>query len=153
MEDFNKQIANPFEALSSLMNESNIINISTETLTLKIPMIFPEDINAYEIYLHQWLDINTQIVNDWRSLLETFVANCDKKETEHEKNVCKKNAQGNLESFIEFQEGDWQKMQNQIYSNIVILQEYRNFPFEIYEWVHVIDRYISELMSLVNNTI
>lgn len=153
VEEFNKQIANPFEALSSLMNESNIINISTETLTVKVPMIFPEDINAYEIYLHQWLDTNTQIVNERKSVLETMVANCDKEATEHEKNVCREKANENLRSFIEFQNGDWQTMQNQIYANIMILQKYRNFPFEIYEWIHVIDRYMSELMSLVNNTI
>jgi hypothetical protein len=40
------------------MNESNIINISTETLNVKVPMIFAEDINGYELYLNQWLDIN-----------------------------------------------------------------------------------------------
>ncbi len=44
-------------------------------------------------------------------------------------------------------------MINQIYMNIQTLQEYRNFPFEIYEWIHVIDRYMSELAALVNNTI
>ena len=44
-------------------------------------------------------------------------------------------------------------MQNQIYANLMILQEYRNFPFEIYEWIHVIDRYMSEIASLINNTI
>jgi hypothetical protein len=116
-------------------------------------MIFPEDINAYEIYLHQWLDTNTQIVNERKSVLETMVANCDKEATEQEKNACREKANENLRSFIEFQNGDWQTMQNQIYANIMILQKYRNFPFEIYEWIHVIDRYMSELMSLVNNTI
>ena len=39
------------------------------------------------------------------------------------------------------------------YANILILQEYRDFPFEIYEWIHVIDRYTSEITSLVNNTV
>ena len=47
---------------------------------------------------------------------------------------------------------DWKKMENQIYTNLLILQEYRNFPFEIYEWIHVIDRYMSEIASLINNT-
>ena len=44
-------------------------------------------------------------------------------------------------------------MLNQIYVDLQILQEYRNFPFEIYEWVHAIDTYISEITSLVNSTI
>ena len=61
--------------------------------------------------------------------------------------------QAYLTSFVEFEKTDWQKMLNQIYSNIMILQEYRNFPFEMYEWVHVIDRYMLEIASLINNTI
>ena len=44
-------------------------------------------------------------------------------------------------------------MQDQIYANLMVLQEYRNFPFEIYEWIHVIDRYMSEIISLIDNTI
>ncbi len=44
-------------------------------------------------------------------------------------------------------------MVNKIYTNLMILQEYRDFPFEIYEWMHVIDRYMAEIASLVNNTV
>ena len=35
-------------------------------------------------------------------------------------------------------------MVNSVYTNLMILQEYRNFPFEIYERIHVIDKYMSE---------
>jgi hypothetical protein len=51
------------------MNESNIINISTEPITVKIPMIFAEDINAYELYLQQRLEVNEGIVNQWKNIL------------------------------------------------------------------------------------
>ena len=44
-------------------------------------------------------------------------------------------------------------MQGQIYSNLMILQKYRNFPFEVYEWIHVIDRYMSEIAALISDTI
>jgi hypothetical protein len=47
MRDFNASISNPFESLASLMNQSEIFNISTETLTVKVPMIYPEDIASY----------------------------------------------------------------------------------------------------------
>jgi len=149
----NDKIGNPFEALSSLMDESNIINISTETLTVKVPMIFAEDINAYEFYLRQWLETNNKIMEEWKSLLQTFVNNCSKEPTEEKQQQCRKEALENLNSFIEFESWDWWRMQDQIYANIVILQEYREFPFEIYEWIHVIDRYMSELASLINNTV
>ena len=109
------------------MNESNIINISVEPITVKIPMIFSEDINEYTIYLQQWLEVNKEILNGWESVL-----------SESEFDLALKN---------------WDKLQNQIYNNLMILQEYRNFPFEIYEWIHVIERYMSEIASLINNTI
>ncbi len=48
------------------MNSSNIINISTRTLTVKVPMIMTEDINSYEIYLRQWLKVNEEIYNEWK---------------------------------------------------------------------------------------
>ena len=90
-------------------------------------MIFSEDINEYTIYLQQWLEVNKEILNGWESVL-----------SESEFDLALKN---------------WDKLQNQIYNNLMILQEYRNFPFEIYEWIHVIERYMSEIASLINNTI
>jgi hypothetical protein len=99
----NDKIGNPFEALSSLMDESNIINISTETLTVKVPMIFAEDINAYEFYLRQWLETNNKIMEEWKSLLQTFVNNCSKEPTEEKQQQCRKEALENLNSFIEFE--------------------------------------------------
>ena len=90
-------------------------------------MIFSEDINEYTIYLHQWLEVNKEILHGWESVL-----------SESEFDLALKN---------------WDKLQNQIYNNLMILQEYRNFPFEIYEWIHVIERYMSEIASLINNTI
>jgi hypothetical protein len=44
-------------------------------------------------------------------------------------------------------------MLEQIYNNLRVLQEYRDFPFEVYEWVHVVDKYISEVHSLIVNTL
>ena len=66
----NKTIANPFESLASLLNESNILNISVEPITVKIPMIFAEDINAYSIYLQQRLSTNEEIFNRWKAILK-----------------------------------------------------------------------------------
>jgi hypothetical protein len=72
----NDQIANPFEQLSLLFNQSNIINIDTKNLTVKIPMIFQEDINAYEIYLRQRADTNASILEDWKVLIESITSLC-----------------------------------------------------------------------------
>ena len=153
LDKLNKSIWNPFESLAGLMNESNIINISVEPVTVKVPMVFAEDIDAYSLYLTQWLEVNQRIVEQWSGALSSVGTHCSKIEDEKEKELCYNNARKNLESFIEFENWDWQKMQNQIYANLMILQEYRNFPFEMYEWIHVIDRYMAEITSLINNTI
>ena len=150
--DFNSKLWNPFKALASLMNESNIINISTEPLTVKVPMIFSEDINEYQFYLNQWLDENKAIVEEWATMIDSLSASCSKKPAE-EQAACVAKANEYRSAFIEFEQWDWPKMVNKIYTNLMILQEYRDFPFEIYEWMHVIDRYMSEIASLINNTI
>jgi hypothetical protein len=54
------------------MNESNIINISTEPLTVKVPMIFSEDINEYQFYLNQWLDENKDIMQEWKTMINSL---------------------------------------------------------------------------------
>jgi hypothetical protein len=151
--EFNKSIANPFEALASLMNESNIINISMENVDVKIPMIFKEDIDSYYLYLQQWLDRNEKIINEWESKLETLAKNCSKESTQEAQQDCRDKRDKEISSFIEFRNIEWQRMQTQIYANLVILQKYRELPFEIYEWIHVIDTYMSEIASLINNTI
>ncbi|MDR0650311.1 MAG: hypothetical protein LBG59_02650 [Candidatus Peribacteria bacterium] len=46
---------------------------------------------------------------------------------------------------------DFENALDSINSNILTLQEYRNFPFELYEWIHVTDRYLAEIASLLNN--
>jgi hypothetical protein len=66
--DLNNKIGNPFETLATLMNESNLINITIEPLTIKVPMIFSEDINEYEFYLEQWLEENEAIIGEWESV-------------------------------------------------------------------------------------
>ena len=93
---------NPFEGLASLMNQSNIINISVEPLTVKVPWIFNEDINAYYIYLMQWLETNEAIVAEWDSVLNALLASCSKEPTPKEQEACRVKARENLDAFIEF---------------------------------------------------
>jgi hypothetical protein len=80
------------------------------------------------------------------------MADCDKRPID-EQEACKAKVNSDLGAFIEFRNSDWPKMVNKVYNNLMVLQKYRDFPYEIYEWMHVIDRYMSEIASLVNNTI
>lgn len=153
LKSINKTISNPFESLASILNESNIINISVEPITVKVPWIFAEDINSYELYLKQWLAVNQDIINQWSGVLNSFGTKCASLDDEQEKEKCYETAEKNLASFVEFEGWDWKRLQNQIYANLQILQQYRNFPFEVYEWIHSIERYMSEIASLISSTI
>jgi len=103
MKDFNKAISNPFEALASLMNESNIINISFEHINVKIPMVFQEDINFYRLYLLQRLEVNQDIMNKWKSFYDSLTTDCSKIEDKEKRDECNKEVQENLNSFITFE--------------------------------------------------
>ena len=150
--DLNNKIGNPFETLATLMNESNLINITIEPLTIKVPMIFSEDINEYEFYLEQWLEENEAIMGEWESVFNWLIADCDKRPID-EQESCRAKVSSDLGAFVEFRNTDRPKMVNKVYNNLIVLQKYRDFPYEIYERMHVIDRYMSEIASLVNNTI
>lgn len=143
IENANDKIANPFEELSILFNKSNLININTKNLNVKIPMIFSEDINAYEIYLKQRADTNGKIIEEWKIIIESVSSICLNKE-------CSEEVQKKLQEMIEFT-NDFDLILDRINSNILTLQEYRNFPFDLYERVHAIDRYVAEISAILNN--
>ena len=150
--DLSESMANPFESLASLVNQSNIMNISTRKLTVKVPFIYTEDVSSYSIYLQEWMDVNYGIFEDWKDSIKSLNASCAKKQWK-EREECYAKAWEYLDALDDFEKNEWQKMLDQIYTNILILQEYRDFPFEIYEWIHAIDKYMSEITALVNNTI
>lgn len=164
IEDFNDKIANPFEELSILFNKSNLININTKNLNVKIPMIFSEDINAYEIYLNQRADTNRKIIDERKTLIESISTVClnkdlltNDKETiansgtlQQKKQECSEEIQRKLQEMIKFT-NDFDLILDRINSNILTLQEYRNFPFDLYERVHAIDRYVAEISAILNN--
>gem|GEM_PF-2840155 len=47
--------------------------------------------------------------------------------------------------------GYMEKLQTNIKANIRILDSYRRFPLQLYQWTHVVDRYLTETVSAVDN--
>ena len=37
--------------------------------------------------------------------------------------------------------------------NINVLEQYKEFPTQLYEWTHISDRYLTEISALVNDTV
>jgi len=49
--------------------------------------------------------------------------------------------------FLKFQ-SDFDVLTESVQKNIRILEEYKKFPLDLYEWIHVLDRYMSEVSSI-----
>jgi hypothetical protein len=153
----NDGIANPFEQLSLLFNQSELININTKNMTIKIPMIFWEDINAYHIYLRQRADVNGKIAQERINLVAAVGDLCIQDFYQYEnanealtKGTTKEDCPIDIRASVKFAR-DFELLLDQINQNILILNEYRDFPFELYERIHVIDRYMAEISAIVNN--
>jgi hypothetical protein len=155
--EVNDNLANPFEQLSLLFNQSKLINISTKNLTIKIPMIFQEDINSYEIYLRQRADVNSKIVQEWLNKIalakDLCIKDFEKYESVQEalaKGTMKEDCPLDIQNVSKFSQ-QFELLLDQVNQNIMILNDYRNFPFELYERIHAIDRYVAEISAIVNN--
>ena len=67
---------NPFEAIQQLFKEVPLINIDTKDLNIKIPALTSDDIIKYVSYLKIREAKNSQILEDWTSLINQTLALC-----------------------------------------------------------------------------
>lgn len=142
----NRILTNPFEEIAGLFNSTNLINVSTKNLNVKVPMIFAEDINSYELYLLQWLETNTQTFNEWRKIFDALTAICLWKTDKQ----CTQDQQEKINEMVKISQ-DYEKTLQRVHENIEILQRYRLFPFKLYERVHALDTYMAEISSILRN--
>lgn len=45
---------NPFEKLKNFFNSKELVHVSSQTINVKVPWIYSEDIEAYKNYLLTW---------------------------------------------------------------------------------------------------
>ncbi|MCF7835358.1 VCBS repeat-containing protein, partial [Candidatus Gracilibacteria bacterium] len=55
-----------------------------------------------------------------------------------------------LDNFLSLQDNS-ATMETAIRQNIKTLEQYKKLPLEMYEWIHIQDKYLSEISSLINN--
>jgi hypothetical protein len=68
----------------------------------------------------------------------------------HVETCMKLNSQDNFQKFIAFKENSAQLIRS-VDENIKVLDQYKQFPSQLYEWVHVSDRYFAELSSVTSD--
>ena len=141
---------NPFEKLQSFFNSKELVNIRTQKIHVKIPWIYSEDIEAYKNYLLTWMETNGEVLKAWEWIIEKSISSCQRQQQGNwsKKADCSK-LQTAKTQILQIQT-KLDKTSEQIYQNIQTLELYKRFPLEIYEWLHVSDRYLTEISSLIS---
>lgn len=146
---------NPFEKLQAFFNEKELVNISSQTLNVRIPWIYSEDIEAYKNYLLTWVETNKEVLNWREKVISSAILSCQKEigslkwdALEQKKSECK--AIQDAKTQIMQMQSKFDKTSEQIYQNIQTLELYKRFPLELYEWLHVSDKYLAEISALLS---
>jgi hypothetical protein len=62
--------ANPFDQIETMFKEVPLINIRTENITVKVPMISSEDITAYTSMSRNRITQQEKILDEWFDLFK-----------------------------------------------------------------------------------
>jgi hypothetical protein len=60
--------ANPLEALEVLFEDVPLIDMTTQDITVQIPLISSEDIVSYASMSQNWINKQKKILEEWRDL-------------------------------------------------------------------------------------
>jgi len=132
----------------------NIISSDDDNLKIKTAKdILIKKINSDSTSMQERQKLNKRLssIDLWSSVkvIEDRIKEIDKQLKKN--NTCMKFISNkSLSQFIDFQTNTKQ-LTNAVRQNIRVLEEYKKFPFEIYEWIHVQDRYLAEVSSMSAN--
>lgn len=151
---------NPFLQIKKIFNQSQLINISTQNIPVHIPRIYGEDIEAYGNYLKTWLKTQESTLDTWQKEIKAIIGSCPveiaklkqewkTQELQQKLQECQ-TAEKIAQELLKLT-GKFDKISKQIRKNIETLELYKRFPFEIYEWLHIVDKYMAEISGVINN--
>jgi hypothetical protein len=64
---------NPFKELEDAFNNTPLVNISTQDITVNVPMLSSEDITSYISMSQSWINRQTEILEDWQYFFESLI--------------------------------------------------------------------------------
>ena len=67
---------NPFKELENAFSEIPLVNISTQDITVNVPMLTSEDITSYISMSQSWINRQTEILEDWQYFFESLIWVC-----------------------------------------------------------------------------
>lgn len=84
--DLSNSISNPFVALEQMFKDIDLINIQTENITVKVPMITSDDIVAYISMATEWIKQQEKVLDKRFDLFKALVGRCGWIDKENIKN-------------------------------------------------------------------
>ncbi len=136
-------LSNPFKSLKLLLDQIPLVSVSEKTVVLNVPWIWKDEIERQLMYLNWWLDKNKEIIKKWEEFYYSWVWKCEKLYPNdiEKQNQCKQLYAKALKV---------QKFVQSIQKNIEILEKYRNLPLQLYQYVHLVDFYVSQVICILN---
>ena len=128
--------SNPFDKLAHLFENVSLFRFEQKDITIKLPMIYSEDISRYTSYLKGRLANQEKISQQREEALQSCLQgkgvkklqNCDLIETRATK----------IKSSIT-------QFERSIRKNITTLEYYRNLPGQLTQYLNVHERYLAEV--------
>jgi hypothetical protein len=68
--------ANPFEKMEAMFEEVPLINLRTENINVKVPMISSEDITAYVSMSQNWINVQQRILEERKDFFAWVIWRC-----------------------------------------------------------------------------
>lgn len=140
--------SNPIEKLQAFLNQSDIMNVSTKDVVIDIPWIYLEDINKLKWTYKAWLERNTIIIERREQFGQDIANTCQSNTNQFEIENCNIQADNILQFTTQL--GQFERS---IRQNLQVLDEYANFPMELYELIHTYDKYLDSVNSLMYNVV
>ena len=146
LKELSKQLSNPFKELKALLNQIPLVKVQEKSVVLNVPWIWKDEIDKQIAYLETWLERNKEIIKKWQEFYSSAAGECEKlyPNNPNKQKECKwlyANAL-KVNSFV-----------NSIQKNIEILEQYRNLPLQLYQYVHLVDRYFKQVLCILNKYI
>ena len=67
------EYTNPFKELAEAFNDTPLVNISTKTYTINVPILSSEDITSYLSMSNSWINRQTQIMEEWKEFFAAII--------------------------------------------------------------------------------
>lgn len=137
------------------------------------------EIIPYDVYLYydtptdelnmftRWFDLVKEWWNNWEKIKLTIKSNWKNRSNEwvyikedNWETTCNSCADMFIDGTLEETLNNFVKMQSSVKAwmktvkaNIETLEQYKQFPLQLYEWIHVTDKYIWDISNLISSTL